>query len=119
MAAGIGLTLLVTATAQTLGAAWSGIAALAPLLSPVLAIFTHRRSGGAYAIALFKGLVRGLYALATFCFVLAALIVDLGIPSAFGLAIAAALCVQGITFFMRRRSPRSTAAIEPKFTTSD
>jgi hypothetical protein len=114
MAAGVALTLIVTATAQTLGAAWSGIAALAPLLSPVLAIFTHRRSGGAHAIALFKGLVRGLYALATFCFVLASLIVDLGIPSAFAIAIAAALCVQGITFFMRPRSPRSTTTVEPK-----
>lgn len=109
MAAGIALTLVVTATAQTWGAAWSGIAALAPLLSPVLAIFIHRRSGGAHAIALFKGLVHGLYALSTFCFVLTLLIVDLGIASAFLIAIAAALCVQGITFFMRAR-----VAIESK-----
>jgi hypothetical protein len=116
MAAGIALTLVVTASAQTFGAAWSGIAALAPLLSPVLAIFTHRRSGGAHAIALFKGLVRGLYALSTFCFVLAALIVDLGIPASFAVAIAAALCVQGFTFFMR---PRSPAAIKPEPATLD
>jgi hypothetical protein len=102
MAAGIALTLLVTGAARTLGPAWSGIAALAPLLSPILAIFIHRRSGSAHAIALFRGLVRGLYALATFCFVVSWLLVEQGIAQAFGLAIAAALTVQGMTFFMRR-----------------
>lgn len=104
MAAGAALTLLVTGAALTLGPAWSGIAALAPLLSPILAIFTHRRSGSAHAIALFRGLVRGLYALATFCFVLSWQIVEVGIARAFILAIIAALVVQGVTFFMRRRA---------------
>lgn len=103
MAAGAALTLVVTGAAQTLGAAWSGIAALAPLLSPILAIFTHRRSGSAHAIALFRGLVRGLYALATFCFVLAWQIMEIGIARAFLLAIIAALVVQAVTFFMRHR----------------
>ncbi len=104
MAAGAALTLLVTGAAQTLGAAWSGIAALAPLLSPILAIFTHRRSGSAHAIALFRGLVRGLYALATFCFVLSWQLAEVGIAHAFILAIIAALVVQGVTFFMRQRT---------------
>ncbi len=102
MAAGVVLTLVVTGAAQTLGPAWSGIAALAPLLSPILAIFIHRRSGSAHAIALFRGLVRGVYSLATFCFVLAWLLVEQGIAQAFVLAVAAALAVQGVTFFMRR-----------------
>jgi hypothetical protein len=102
MFAGVALTLVVTGAAQTLGPAWSGIAALAPLLSPILAIFVHRRSGSAHAIALFRGLVRGIYSLATFCFFLAWLLVEQGIAQAFVLAIAAALTVQGVTFFMRR-----------------
>jgi hypothetical protein len=109
MAAGAALTLVVTGAAQTFGAAWSGIAALAPLLSPILAIFTHRRSGSAHAIALFRGLVRGLYALATFCFVLAWQIIEIGIARAFMLAITAALVVQGVTFFMRLRALASVS----------
>ncbi len=104
MAAGVVLTLVVTGAAQTLGPAWSGIAALAPLLSPILAIFIHRRSGSAHAIALFRGLVRGVYSLATFCFVLAWLLVALGVAQAFVLAVAAALFVQAATFLMRRRA---------------
>jgi uncharacterized membrane protein YfcA len=104
MAAGAALTLVVTGAAQTLGAAWSGIAALAPLLSPILAIFTHRRSGSAHAIALFRGLVRGLYALATFCFVLSWQLAEASVSSAFLWAITAALGVQAITFLMRRRA---------------
>ena len=102
MAAGAALTLVVTTAAQSLGTTWSGIAALAPVLSPVLAVFAHRRNGGAHAIALFKGLVRGLYALATFCFVVSWQIVELGTTRAFLLAIAAALSVQAMTFFMQR-----------------
>lgn len=104
MAAGVLLTLVVTGAAQSLGQAWSGIAALAPLLSPILAIFIHRRSGSAHAIALFRGLVRGLYALATFCLVLALLLVSLGITQAFLLALTAALLVQATTLRLRHRS---------------
>lgn len=110
MAAGAALTLVVTTSAQSLGTAWSGIVALAPVLSPVLAVFAHRRAGGAHAIALFKGLVRGLYALAIFCFVVSWQIVELGAARAFGLAIAAALIVQALTFFMRR--PSAVAVVE-------
>jgi len=110
MAAGAALTLLVTTSAQSLGTAWSGIAALAPVLSPVLAVFAHRRSGGDHAIALFKGLVRALYALAMFCFVVAWQIAELGTARAFGLAIVAALCVQAVTYFLRiaDTKPRTT-----------
>lgn len=98
MAAGALLTLIVTTFAQSVGTTWSGIAALAPVLTPVLAVFVHRRSGGMHAIALLSALPRGVFSLAVFCFVIAWQLEALGIATTFALAIAGALGVQAITF---------------------
>ncbi len=104
MLAGGLLTFLVTHFSQHLGTTWAGIAALAPVLTPVLAVFVHRRSGGDHAIALLKGLVRGLAALAAFCAVVASQLASLGISTTFALAILVALCVQGLTYYLGSRS---------------
>jgi uncharacterized membrane protein (GlpM family) len=106
MAAGAVLTLAVTHFAQSVGTAWSGIAALAPVLTPVLAVFIHRRSGGAHAIALLKALPRGLFSLAAFCFVIAWQLESLGIAIGFLVAICVALSVQGLTFILAARAKK-------------
>jgi hypothetical protein len=102
MAAGAVLTLIVTAIAATVGEEWSGIAALAPLLTPILAVFTHARSGAEHAVAMLRSLVRGVFALATFCFVLSLSLPTMGIAKGFVLSIVAALAVHTVTFFMLR-----------------
>jgi hypothetical protein len=104
MAAGAVLTLIVTTFAQSVGTAWSGIAALAPVLTPVLAVFIHRRSGGTHAIALLKALPRGLFSLAAFCFVIAWQLESLGIATTFLVAVCIALTVQGLTFILASRA---------------
>lgn len=103
MLAGALLTLLVTAIAESVGERWSGIAALAPLLTPILAVFTHQRNGAMHAIALLRALVRGLFALATFCLVLALWLPTLGMAWGFALGIVAALSVHGVTFVLLKR----------------
>jgi hypothetical protein len=106
MAAGAVLTLFVTAIAASVGEEWSGIAALAPLLTPILAAFTHARSGAEHAVAMLRSLVRGVFALATFCFVLSLILPSMGIAKGFSLSIAAALAVHTVTFFMLRAQLR-------------
>lgn len=94
MAAGAGLTLAVTGASSALGPAWTGLASVFPLLSIVLAVFSHRAQGPAFAVMLLRAMVRGLYSLAAFCFSLAMLLPSLGIPAAFSVAIGVALVVQ-------------------------
>lgn len=94
MLAGAGLTLAVTTIAHTAGARLSGMLALFPVLTAVLAIFTHRNAGAAHAIALLRGLARGLYSLAAFCLALTLLLNQVALPLAFLLSVGVALAVQ-------------------------
>lgn len=100
------LTLAVTTTAQSAGATWSGIVSLAPILTPVISVFMHRRSGGIYAIAMLSALARGLVSLAAFCFVVAWQLETLGVATTFTLASVVALTLQGITLVLQRRRLR-------------
>ncbi len=95
------LTYIVTTFATTVGETWSGIAALAPVLTPVLAVFIHRRSGAAHVIALLSNLARGLYSLLVFCFVVAWQLAALGVARTFLLALMCALLVQAVTYVWR------------------
>jgi len=99
MLLGAVLTYIVTTFASTVGETWSGIAALAPVLTPVLAVFIHRRSGAPHVIALLSNLARGLYSLLVFCFVVAWQLPTLGITPTFLLALLCAGIVQAITYF--------------------
>jgi hypothetical protein len=98
------LTLAVTTFANTVGTTWSGIAALAPVLTPVLAVFIHRRSGSGHAISLLANLARGLYSLTAFCFVVAWLLPRLGTMVTFSLALLVAIIVQTVTYLIRQRA---------------
>ncbi len=106
MAIGAALTFGVTTFALSVGPAWSGIAALAPVLTPVLAVFIHYRSGGVAAIALLRALVGGLISLAAFCFVVAWQLTTLGLAKTFLLAILVAMAMQTATYYWRKRARR-------------
>jgi hypothetical protein len=110
MLLGAVLTYIVTTFATTVGETWSGIAALAPVLTPVLAIFIHRRSGRAHAIALLSNLARGLYSLLIFCFIVAWQLEARGVTPTFLLALVCAIVVQTATYFWRRQSAKPTQA---------
>jgi uncharacterized membrane protein (GlpM family) len=97
MLAGATLTLAVTWVAGFAGPGWSGLLAVFPVLGIVLAVFSHRSQGAAFAAALLRAMSTGLYAFVAFCFVLAITLPGLGIATAFALATGASLLVQAAT----------------------
>lgn len=100
MLAGAALTLGVTWVAGRAGPAWSGLLAVFPILGIVLAVFSHRSQGSAFAAALLRAMATGLYSFVAFCFALSLALPPLGVAGAFTLATAASLLVQAGT---RRR----------------
>jgi hypothetical protein len=94
MLAGAALTLAVTSLAETIGSSWSGMFAVFPVIGSVLAVFSHRTSGPAFAATLLKAMIWGLYALTSFCFVLALLLPRQGVAVSFVAATAVAVAVQ-------------------------
>lgn len=105
MAAGAALTVGVTVAAGLLGAAWSGLLAVFPILGIVLAVFSHRSQGPADAAALLRAMATGLYSFVAFCFVLALSLSGFGVAPSFALATLAALAVQGLS--LRRFAGRA------------
>ena len=94
MAAGALLTLGVTAAAAEMGPRLSGMFAMFPVMSTVLVGFSHRSAGPGFAVDLLRGMVRGYYAFAVFCLVLALLLRAQPLAPAFLAATACALTVQ-------------------------
>ena len=88
MAAGAALTLAVTWLAAPVGPRWSGVLAVFPLLSTVVAADTHRRHGGAYAAALLSAMVDAFWAFAVFCVALVLLLDRVPAVPAFVAAVA-------------------------------
>lgn len=94
MAAGAALVLAVSYGAASIGPRLSGFFAMFPIMSTVLVGFSHVRNGGAFAIALLRGMVYGYFAFASFCLVLSQQLKDGAVALAFGTAFACALAVQ-------------------------
>lgn len=104
MVAGALLSLVVTQVAASAGPRWSGLLAVFPMMSIVLAGFSHRTQGPAYTATLLRGLARGLLSFAAFCWVAAVLLPMAGTAAGFAAAVLAALLAQLATL---RRRPRS------------
>lgn len=106
MAAGAGLTLLVTGVAPWAGVRLSGLLAVFPVLSVVLSVATHRANGAAFTATLLRGLAGGMYAFTAFCVAVAIALPRLPIGWAFVVAIAVCLAVQAASGVARARRPR-------------
>lgn len=107
----LALVLVLTAAANQLGPKLSGLLAPFPVITSVLAVFTHAQHGKRELRLIMRGLVMGLVAYALFCFVLAVSLEALGIAEGFLLATLAALAIQAValTVTWHRREP----AVEP------
>jgi hypothetical protein len=99
------LVLLLTGLASVLGPRLSGLLAPFPLYATILAVFTQHFAGPRAAARLLRGVVYGLFAFATFFFVLALLLERGSIVPAFLLASLSALLVQGATLRILQRGP--------------
>jgi hypothetical protein len=97
------LVLALTAVSGTLGSHLSGLLAPFPIITSVLAVFTHTHGGVAQVGVLLRNFLLGFYGFAAFCFTLAVTLPALDTAAAFGLATAAALAVQATTFLLRSR----------------
>jgi hypothetical protein len=101
--AALALVLSLTALSGALGPHLSGLLAPFPILTSVLAVFTHAHGGVAQVDVLLRNFLVGFYGFAAFCFVLAVALPGLATAAAFGLATAAALAVQAAIFKPRLR----------------
>ena len=101
--AALGLVLALTAVSGALGPHLSGLLAPFPIVTSVLAVFTHAHGGVAQVGVLLRNFLLGFYGFAAFCFVLALALPGLATAAAFGLATAVALAVQATTFLLRSR----------------
>ncbi len=100
----------VTGAATLLGPHLSGLLAAFPIITPVLAAFTHAQRGAREAARLLQGMTMGFFAYALFCFTVSAGVERLGVPAAFALATFLALAAQGAALTFARRRERAFAA---------
>lgn len=89
--------LALTALATTLGPGLSGLLAVYPLYTVVLAAFAQRLEGPAGAVQVLRGLMVGLFSFVCFYATLALALGGLQTAGAFALAFGAALTVQALS----------------------
>lgn len=104
------LVLSVTHFSTQLGPRLSGLFAMFPVMSSVLAVFSHRQQGAGFAVGLLRGTVLGYYAFAVFCIALSLGLPTLGVVPAFGLALGAAVLVQGASRLVMLRAGAAARA---------
>jgi hypothetical protein len=90
------LVIALTAAAEALGPHLSGLLAPFPIITTILAAFTHAHSGPDEAIEILRGMERGFYAFALFCFTASVTLGHVPIGLAFALAAFVALLAQGV-----------------------
>ncbi|HVV59664.1 MAG TPA: hypothetical protein VHC45_14995 [Gaiellaceae bacterium] len=107
-----GILLALTTLAEVLGARLSGLLAVYPLYTVVLASFAQRHEGPAAAMRLLRGLLLGLFAFLAFYAVLAGLLTRVGTGVAFAVAAVVCLTVHGASLWPlhRERSRRVAPA---------
>jgi uncharacterized membrane protein (GlpM family) len=97
MALGALLTVVVSAAAQQVGQMWSGLLAVFPVMSTVLAVFSQATQGPQFASTLLRAMAFGMYSFAAFCFLLATTLTHLTIAGSFIVAVVGALIIQVAT----------------------
>jgi hypothetical protein len=108
--AALALVIAISAASGALGPDLSGLLAPFPIITSVLAVFTHAHGGVAQVRVLLRNFLVGFYGFAAFCFVLAASLDSLGGVAAFTIALVAALAVQTTLFALRSRRLRAQPA---------
>jgi hypothetical protein len=99
------LVLTLTAVSGWLGPQLSGLLAPFPIITTVLATFTHAQRGSNELLRLLRGMVSGFAAFALFCFTLAVSLRPLGTAAAFALATTLALLMQATALVLLRGEP--------------
>ena len=103
MIASTAMVLILTGSANFLGPRLSGLLTPFPVMSSVLAVFSHRFQGAPAAAHFLRGLLVGLFTFATFFLVVALMIDHWGVLLAFVSATAAALFIHASSLFLMRK----------------
>ncbi len=111
-ACALALVLALTTAAGWLGPQLSGLLAPFPVITTVLATFTHSQRGADEAIRLLRGMLTGFLAFALFCFTLAVTLAGATVASAFILATSAALATQAVMLARLRRRTAIPAEVQ-------
>lgn len=98
------MVLVLTGVSGSLGPGLSGLLAPFPIITSVLAVFTHMHGGAEEVKILLRNFLIGFYGFAAFCFTLATALPSLATAPAFLLATAVAIAVQTLVFVARRRA---------------
>lgn len=102
------LVVVITAVSDALGPHLSGLLAPFPIVTSVLAVFTHAHGDPDQVRILLRSFLVGFYGFASFCFALTITLDSLAVAAAFGVAVLAALAVQAVTFTVQTRTESST-----------
>lgn len=97
------LVLVLTAASNALGSHLSGLLAPFPVITSVLAAFTHSQRSPDDVVRLLRGMLVGFVAYALFSFTVAISLRSLGIAAAFLIGAAVALALQVAVFTATRR----------------
>lgn len=110
MAAGAAMVLGVTAAAEALGTVWTGLFSAFPVMSTVMAVFTHRANGPGFTQAMLRAMVGGFYAYLTFCVVFGWLLERSSTAATTTIAVIATVAVQGAARAVMLRATRKETA---------
>lgn len=87
---------VITGFAGVVGPHLAGLLASFPVITPVVAAFTHAQLGRDEATRLLRGFTAGFFSYALFCLTIALGVERLGIAAGFALGVAVALAVQAV-----------------------
>jgi hypothetical protein len=104
------LVLGLTGAAAGLGPRLTGVLTPFPVSNTVLAAFVLVLEGPVQLDDFFRGFLRGAYGFATFCFLVAVLVVPLGALGAFLIALCGALIAQVLARALARAGERRRSA---------
>jgi hypothetical protein len=90
------LVLVLTGLAARLGPAWSGLLNAFPVLTTIVAVFSHIQRGTSAAVAFLNGYLQAIVGFGLFCVVMALGLESLGLGWALAAALAAQLAWHGV-----------------------
>jgi hypothetical protein len=97
------LVFAISGLAPVIGGHAAGLIATYPVYVSVLTSFAHRLAGPTQAIGVVRGLLLGLPGFTTFFLIVSTTLPGWSVPAAFGLALAAALAVNGMILLVTLR----------------
>lgn len=110
MIGGALLTLGVTFAAGALGATWSGLLAVFPLIGIVLSVSSQRAHGPQFVVALLRGMVLGRFSFVAFCLCLVVMLPNQGVIVSFIVATLVSLAVQSATRALAMAKPAAAGS---------